>query len=269
MTDEALPPALIAAPPIAAELDEALLAAHVDATLPDAVQGWQIDSLDAAEWAARRLIAAERRADEVRAQAEIWREPIDRWETDELARLDPAIRYFTDRLRAFALVRRADDERHNKTTRLPSGEITTRSGGEPKVVVEDEAAVIAWAKETLTEGELPAVVKKVETVLLPGLRAAVAAVEQELLLPPAQWEPITGVYVDDPANGWTDQEWGIPISQLDFGLRASLSTTHVEQTYGSAPLPEYQVVHKATGELVPGCGVERPGPPSATVKVVR
>lgn len=178
-------------PSVDAELDEAIMLAldpaveGIDASLPDSVQRWQIDNLDSAEWAMRKLARLEARAVAISRQADVWRAPIDQWEQAEQARIEPAALFFAERLRTYAVARRAEDERANKTLRLPSGTVSTRRATEPKVVLTDEEAVIAWAAASLPADEYEAVVQTVQTVRISALRKLVKAV------------------IADPEDGWT------------------------------------------------------------------
>lgn len=180
MTASDIPAELLApAPLIANELDEALLLAGTsEAELPELVRRWEIRSLDEAEWAFQKLAALRGRAKEIAEQASVWFSRTERWEADESRRIEPGLVFFTERLEHYGLQQRALDEKNNKTTRLPSGRIETRGSADPKVVVEDEAAVIGWAKDALDEAEYEQVVKTVLSVRVSHLRDEVTVVKQ-------------------------------------------------------------------------------------------
>lgn len=279
-------------PPIADELDEAILAAAllpaVDGpvyVLPEdndrlnRVRAWYPLTEGEAEWCLRKYAAVEAREAEIRERHATWREPIDTWQAAELARVAPAKAFFDSRLQVFALARRAEDPKNAKTTRLPSGTIGTRGSETPKVVVGEEAAVIAWAQSTLTGDEYDAVVETKESVKLTGLRKILRVAEVDVLLTAREWEAVTGIRIDDPV-GWRPDEtadpedtdaafwWEKPLSLTDFQLRASVSTTHTEEPTDPPPAKRYGVFLVATGEAVPGCAVEVPDI-TASVKVDR
>lgn len=229
-----LPADLVGAVPFSdAEIDEALLVAQgiadgdavdVDLVLTDDAwtlgaddqrlnpfRRWRPTTLDEAEWAGRKLAAVEARAADIDQQEAVWVARVRLWAEDERRRIAGARWFFRDRLERFALDVRAADDRQ-KTVRLPSVEVLTRSAG-AKVVVTDEAAVLAWAR-SLPDEERAAVVKVKESVSLTGLREIVA--------------------VSENSDGGT--------------------------------ITTYLAVHTASGEIVPGLGVD-PGGLTASVKV--
>lgn len=265
MADVPALPELVPAPPAASEIDEAILVGTAD-TIP-----WYPSTLDEAEWAMQKLAALEAREREIELQYASWRERIDDWKKAEAARIAPGIAFFDSRLRTYGLSRRYENEKDQKTTRLPSGEIATRGGGAPKVVVMDEERVIAWAQTTLTGPEYDAVVKTSESVLLTGLRSQVVARERAPLLTPGEWCAVTGYVIADP-DGWrgqNEQPWAQPIDKDEFLLRASISTMAAprgEPTMGE-PESTWIAVHEATGEIVPGVGLDFPAI-TATVKLI-
>lgn len=263
-----LPAELVAQPPaIADELDEAILTGSL-ADDESPVRRWAIRSLDEAEWAMRKLAALDGRAGEIADQSSVWYQRIREWETRERARIEPGVRFFTERLQRYALDRRALDERHNKTTFLPSGSIATRGSADPKVVVDDEAVVIAWAKSTLDDSQREDVVKVEESVRVSELRKVVKVGERDVLLAAETWEKVTGIIIDDP-GGWQHNDapaWNAPISLTEFQLRASLSTVRQEEPTEPSPSPQYVVVDTASGEVVPGVSIEW-AETTATVKL--
>lgn len=261
-------------PAVARELDEAILVGTLDDSdaAPAAVRAWYPSSDSEAEWCMRKLAALQAREDAIVAQHAEWRAPIDAWQKAERDRLAPAVGFFQTRLQTYALARRAEDPKGGKTTRLPSGSVATRGGEDPKVVVADEDAVIAWAQGALTGAEYEAVVKETAKVQLTGLRAVVVVREKPPLLPAEEWQAVTGVYVADADVGWRGEnflEWDTPIDRDDFLLRASLSTVEpLREPSGWEPPMGYVVVQVATGEVVPGVELDWPEV-TATIKVDR
>lgn len=172
MGDEPIPADLTAAPEWATdELDEALVAGAV---LPEVVERWQITEDGQAEWAMRKLAALAARADEVRAQARGWRNPIDEWERAELERVERPARFFAAHLERYGLDVRANDPRR-ATVPLPSGEIATRAPKAPTVTIDDEAALLAWLGEHLPGTLYGEVVKVTTTAQIMPLRRLVSA----------------------------------------------------------------------------------------------
>ena len=177
MTDDLLPAELVDAPPFADELDEALLAGR---ELPPDVVPWKIETLNDAEWAARKLAALEDRASEVRRTHTAWMARIEENEEAELRRVQPGIEFFRGRLKEFALRRRRIEggKVRDATTHVPSAEVSTRQAA-PKAVLEDEAAFIVWAYDAITSDEYAEVVKTTEKVLIDALRKATSIVERD------------------------------------------------------------------------------------------
>lgn len=103
---------------------------------------WSIPNDELAEWAGRKLAAAETAIGEAEAQAGAWRERIDAWlqETTRGARNEAA--RFSALLERYALERRAVTGKATLT--LPSVTVRTRETSE-RVVVDDEDQFLAWA----------------------------------------------------------------------------------------------------------------------------
>jgi hypothetical protein len=165
------PDALVAE--IAGELDDAIM---LGAELPERVQRFTVSNIGQAEWAMRKLRVLRDRAAEIGSHGRAWRERISEWERDELARLDPGVRFFESRLESYALAERAARPKE-ATVHLPSGFITTTLPKTPVIDVDDEDAVLGWAADCLDGDEYEAVVKTTLKVLLPEFRRRVKAVE--------------------------------------------------------------------------------------------
>lgn len=176
-------------PAFANELDEAILAAVLaghdqePGYEPDgddrlgqtvvAARAWFPTTIGEADWAMRKLAAARAREDEIEGEARGMMDRITAWADGERRRIDPAITFFESRLKMFGLARRIQDPRDGKSTRLPSGTVSTKAGPGPKVVVQDEAAFLEWA-EGLSGDEYAAAVKTVKSPKLTGIRDMVA-----------------------------------------------------------------------------------------------
>lgn len=152
--------------------------------LPEPVRSFRVEDVGAAEWAMRKLRAVERERTEAREQAAVWKAEVDVWLEAELARSASTAAFFTAHLERYAVQCRIETGRATLT--LPSGKVSTTQQ-KAKVVVEDEAVVIAWAKTVFDPDEhngygadaaaaaaLASIVKVKESVLLTGLREHVS-----------------------------------------------------------------------------------------------
>lgn len=119
---------------------------------------WRVTDDPDAEWAMRKLAAVERERDDVREQAQLWRDEISRWERERCRPLDARAAFFEGALIDYLRELR-DADPAVKSRKLPSGTISSRSSG-AKVVIADADAVIAWAEATLDGDDLAAVVRK-------------------------------------------------------------------------------------------------------------
>lgn len=120
------------------------------------LENWTPLDLVTPERLMRQLAGVMRRMDHINAQAREMREPIDTWEQRMIDPLMERAYRLDDQLKELARRYREADEKHNKTLRLPSGEVRSTSTN-PRVAVEDEAALIAFlrnfAKETGSKPE--------------------------------------------------------------------------------------------------------------------
>lgn len=125
-------------------------AAHL---VPDEARGWRISDIGAAEWAMRHVASIDTELAELQAQAAEWRERIDAWFSYKAGTLERRRGFFAVHLQLYALERRDADPKA-KTLTLPAGVVRTTEH-KPAVAVEDESAVIGWAKrqgrEVLTD----------------------------------------------------------------------------------------------------------------------
>lgn len=210
MNEQPLPPELaVNAPPIEPDVLDAAIELWSDAAQTDlepssaveiAAYRWQITDTGSAEWAMRQVVAATEEAREIRMQAQEWRRRIDEWEEHELRRPESRAAFFSGHLERYALERRLADEKQ-KTLVLPAGSVaTTRSA--PKLVVDDELALLAWLRDHVPVDVRDRVVKTTETVRLTELREVAELVpfttvtlscghEQERLGRPDEIEPDT------------------------------------------------------------------------------
>lgn len=110
-----------------------------------------IDSLDKAEWAARKIARARRRLAEAEDLANAERTRIDQWLGDQQARCDQDCGFFEELLARFHRDRLADDPKA-RTIRLPSADLVARK--RPDSIVVDESdehvdATFAWCEANL------------------------------------------------------------------------------------------------------------------------
>lgn len=142
--------------------------------LPDEVQRFHVHDLGSAEWAMRKWAELDGQIETVRTQADVWISRIREWQTAELQRLVVEQAFFDQHLTAYmAAVREASKndkgEPRTKSLKLPSG--TLKSIGHAAVpLVEDEAALIAWARENVEPDEIDEVVRVRTDVMISGLR---------------------------------------------------------------------------------------------------
>lgn len=154
-----------------------------------AAEGWAPRDDAEAERALRLLERLAAKYVAVKAQAAAWRSEIDVWERGEVGRVSGPATAAVLGLEGFALaVRRQGGP---KTLRYPSGVIETRAGRD-RIVVTDEAALLAWAKVNA-----PDAVKVVESVLVSKLPGEI--VDGRLVLGETS-EIVPGVQIQSGAN---------------------------------------------------------------------
>ena len=114
----------------------------------DTVDAWQVQDEAGAEWAIRKIAAAQLRIDNVRKLAESERARLAHWEATATQPDQTTIDALTEKLTAWhARILEADAER--KTIKLPHGTLSARkkaAGWEW-----DEAAYIKWAAKNAPE----------------------------------------------------------------------------------------------------------------------
>lgn len=173
MSDLVIPPALTPLEPgWQADLDAATLIGDPK-FWPREFEVWHITDDGGAEWAMRFAATLTARVQEVKAQAKVWRAPIDLWQADQLRALEPALHRFTVELEMYTVDRR--EQTGETTLALPSGSVSTRRATKPSIDLNEleEEQLIAWAAENLSGGEYETVVKTVEHVLISELRKLV------------------------------------------------------------------------------------------------
>jgi len=183
---------------------------------------WWIANDRAAEWAMRHVAEADAELAQLAEQRAEWVRKIDQWFTQAAGRERARRAFFTEHLERYALAERERTDGNRKTIQLPSGTIRTRPS-QPTVAVQDEAKVLAWAREA---GVLEQVAPPKHSVKLTPLRELVSVVEV------VDWAQLV------LADG-TSLEW----------MRDGVSAV-----YGTEADPKRTVVTGAPGELCPAVG---------------
>lgn len=197
-----------------------------------------------AEWAMRKLATVEARVRESRLLAAQWRDKIDEWERDELARVAKPAAFFDALLRDFGLRTRMENPKE-ATIRLPSGVIKTQVAKTPKVTVTNEDVLIAWLMEHATTTRYEEIVQQTPKVLSTGLRAAVVV---QLELRP--WCQTCGeaLLIEDRSDG--------VVAEGDKPALVSSVTHATDGTYDHDPMPGAEYVARLDGEELPGVSAE-------------
>lgn len=142
--------------------------------VPETIASFHVHDLGSAEWAMRKWADVNDQMVQVDAQADAWIARIREWKNSETQRLFVERQFFDHHLTAYmAAVREASKndkgEPRTKSLKLPSG--TLKSMGHAAVpLVEDEAALIAWARENVEPDEIDEVVRVRTDVMISGLR---------------------------------------------------------------------------------------------------
>lgn len=185
-------------PPLApTSIDESALEVLEDTDPERAVEipKWEIESLAHAEVLMRRLRRLRHRENDVKAQANDWRAPIDEWERAALARLAGPIERYTDQLKTYAILQREYDQR-NKTLRVPSGEVPTRRDSGPKISIDDPDAVVEWACNQLGGAEFDEVIETSFSVKATAMKNRL-----EIHPTPDPWCRTCGCELVEPPDG--------------------------------------------------------------------
>lgn len=106
---------------------------------------WRIVDDDGAEWALRKLAAAQVELDALRARATAWQERIEAWFSQAAREPAETAEFFTAHVEWYARQQRAEHDR--KSFALPSGRVSSRSTA-PCAAVGDEAAVLDWVSQS-------------------------------------------------------------------------------------------------------------------------
>lgn len=129
---------------MSAALSEHLMADGPDLDAPETRDRWRIDDDTAANWALRKLAAAETEKARIRheAQAEISR--VQAWADDAEQAISHDVDFFTGCLVDYRHRLESADPKLAKTYKLPAGSIA-RAKARRKVVLVDADALMEWA----------------------------------------------------------------------------------------------------------------------------
>jgi hypothetical protein len=108
-------------------------------------EGFAISNDDEALWAVRRLAQAQRRVDEVKRQAQVEVDRIQRWVEANLGTHNGTIRYLEGVLTNYLVRVRENTADGRKSLTFPDGVVTSRVASS-KVEVTDLDAFLAWAE---------------------------------------------------------------------------------------------------------------------------
>lgn len=109
------------------------------------VVGFQIDSIDVAEWAMAKHAALNAELDVANRRRIGYIERIEAWFARDANRLHANIDFFSMHLKAYMRDRRDADGR-TKSIDFPSGRLTSH-GSQPRVTVTNDDAVVAWLEQ--------------------------------------------------------------------------------------------------------------------------
>lgn len=173
------------------------------------LERFEVHDLDSAEWAMTKLAQKQKALAELVEQHATWVRRYDEWLKNESGPLERDIAYFEGLLTEYARQRREADPKM-KSTKLPSGTITSRTQ-RPALDITDEAALVAFLRNVAAELGKPVEdflavkvsVKKdaVKSLLAPaGLENGVAVL--------SDGEPVPGVEVKGGGVGFTVKPGG-------------------------------------------------------------
>lgn len=241
-------------------------AAHL---VPAEARGWRIDGTGSAEWAMRHVAAIDTELATLTQQRDEWRDRIDAWFSHRAGTLERRRGFFATHLQLYALERRETDPKA-KTLTLPAGVVRTIEH-KPSVAVEDEPAVIQWAKrqgrEVLTD-VAPPIPRKVH---VRPLRDHCSIVE---IIDRARIVLSDGEVILWDRDGWTptpEPEWAHQLLRVAGPSCPGVgdgwpSPEEAEAIVGLVETIEAHLeVHGPDGQPVPGARIE---PGSVSAKVV-
>lgn len=186
MTDP-LPPELA--------LDEPLISDDVLTGPPEDTEHVVLGGWEEVEWAFRRLARSRVALDQLADRYAEMVGRIEQWYEREAAADRRAVDYLTGLLERYGEASRLLDPR-TATLRFPSGTIKTTWRKEPRVVIEDEQAAIAWVLLHLRD-EAPEMLHQKLTLRITELRKRVQIADDTVIT--SDGEVVEGVTVEPPA----------------------------------------------------------------------
>lgn len=223
--------------PVDEELVEQELRAYMGVEpYPAGREPWAITNLGQADWAMRKVGEAAARVREYTDQMDLWRAARDR--------LGATTEWFERKLEDWARGQR--EASGAKSFALAHGTVTTREA-KRRIVVEDEAATIAWAKAA----KIPEAVATKESLRLSYVTDGYAAIEML----------VVGFAATDTDTGEVERI-EVEASRLDPD-RLERLRERIGKGYVVEPILEAAVVD-SDGVPVPGLGI-KPGEVSAKV----
>lgn len=192
---------------LAVSLDDHLAAALRPQGAPDdwALEDspWEPDDEGAADWTARKLLAAKQTLADKQRQRDMLVEQADRWLAAQRKPLDDTVAW-AERLLGVWLTREiaADESKKPKKSRaLPSGVTVKQIAGRETLQVDDETAFLDWAKANAPELVSEQVVWKWSKAdVKTTFEAAPADDLGRAALVNPDGEPVPGVHVERSAD---------------------------------------------------------------------
>ncbi len=174
---------------------------------------YELDSIDGAEEAMRRLVIAIEARDALAAQRDAWIEPIEQWYADGAEPIERQIEALTGLLDAWALYLRSEGR---KSLALPSGHVATRSEASGPVIewaahdratgeaIDGEALFVEWAAEHMDGITYEQCVRVKTSALISEVRKLVAV--QPYQADGEEEASLVVTYRDEPVPGLTFRE---------------------------------------------------------------
>lgn len=187
------------------ELEDAVAAIIEERTVPARVGSFEINSLNAAEWAMRHLLDIERAEAEMEAAHAEWLAQVTASRDAERKRYAARKKVFTPALEQYAKNRRAEDEKNNKSTRVASGVIKTSKASKPKIGVANPDAVLSFARASLPRAAYEAITSKPSLLVskIPDVFVIVRDVGKgttRVALKDDESKTVPGVFVQEPTT---------------------------------------------------------------------
>jgi hypothetical protein len=163
----------------------------------DILNRFRVDDDYKAEWAMRKLAAAQAEIDALEAERDRQRAELDAWFDRRTRPSRRTVSFMGDLLTGYGY---EQAEEGRKTVDLPSGKIrATDRRHTPRIVIDDPTAVSMWAEETLDFETISEIIPPLPPkVLVSKLGANVTVTETDLgpIVVDANGVPVPGVHVE-------------------------------------------------------------------------